>query len=160
MLQWLEKEACGKQMVYCIIRFALISFVLQIAAFIIAALFTIDVSSMSKNMVIITNYRIFYVMIIPIIMEETVFRLFPVFLAKKLKFSKKEILVLVAISSAVFGCLHGNAYNIFFQGVSGFLFSLLFLKCGGLQEHYGKAFVSSSASHYLFNSIVSIMILL
>ncbi len=141
MLQWLGKEACGKQVVYYIIGFAILNLVLQTSGLKIAELLAIDLSSMSKNTMTDTTPDIFYMMIVPVLMEEATFRLGPIFCAKKLELSTPKILMVALISSVAFGYLHGNVYNIFFQGTAGFLYSLLLLKCGGLQEHYGKALV-------------------
>ena len=65
--------------------------------------------------------------------------------------STAKVLVFAIIFSVIFGFLHGGIPNIFIQGVGGFMYSVLFLKCGGLQGNYTKAIATSTAVHFLFN---------
>ncbi len=53
--------------------------------------------------------------------------------------------------SIIFGLLHGGLAHIPLQGVLGFILSLVFLKCGGLQCNFYKALAASSATHFLYN---------
>ena len=89
--------------------------------------------------------------------EEVLFRLIPLYTAVKI-FSKKSYLILgvAIISSVIFGVLHGSPWNILIQGEGGLLYSLLYLKSGGLQGNHNKAISASTFLHASFN-IIAIM---
>lgn len=57
----------------------------------------------------------------------------------------------VLISSCIFGSIHGDITNIPLQGVAGLLYSIVFLKCGGLQGRPYKALFSSTFCHSGYN---------
>lgn len=69
------------------------------------------------------------------------------------------VLVLALISSIIFGWLHGGWIFVCFQGVGGYLYSLLFLKCGGLKGYIFKPLVASTFAHYLHNQIIVLIVL-
>lgn len=89
------------------------------------------------------------------ILEEAMYHLLPlVFTMELLGGSKRAMIAVVVISSAIFGWVHGGFTHIFIQGVSGFILCLVFLKCGGLQRKYVKALTASAAVHFLFNGFI------
>ncbi len=150
---WLGKEAQGKQIFGYIIGTITLAFFFT--AFFLSLFYSThtDLSSMSKSTADIVPGFLF-LMIIPLITEEIMFRFLPLMWAKEMRFSIKGILIVALISSVFFGYIHGNAYNIVFQGTTGFLFSLLFLKCGGMQSKYFKATCCTFTAHYMFNAII------
>lgn len=87
--------------------------------------------------------------------EETLFRL-PLALFIQMNIPPMYLLVVAALLSVIFGYAHGGWWQVPLQGVGGFIFCLVFLKCGGLEEKFGKAFFSSSCAHLLLNWIASI----
>jgi membrane protease YdiL (CAAX protease family) len=87
--------------------------------------------------------------------EELVFRLPLGFLAERWGASYK-LLIGVILSSMLFGIIHGNPYHLLMQGVSGILYSMIFLKCGGSNRNYIKAFLSCIAAHFLYNIVATI----
>ena len=89
--------------------------------------------------------------------EELFFRFTPLILAYR--FGKKvlrhpivAVVAMVIISSIHFGYLHGGFKHVFVQGIGGIFFSLVFLKCGGLKRDYGRAILSSSLAHFVYNA--------
>ena len=80
--------------------------------------------------------------------EEFFFRLPLIFLCGK---QPKMILLGAIILSMIFGYAHGGWQQIPLQGFCGMILCLVFLKCGGLHEKPGKAFLSSSFVHVAFN---------
>lgn len=57
----------------------------------------------------------------------------------------------VLFSSFIFGWIHGGISNVPLQGLGGILYSIVFLKCGGLQGSPFKALVSSTLCHTYYN---------
>jgi len=85
--------------------------------------------------------------------EEFVFR-FPLCALVEEGAPLSIILLHAFFASIIFGALHGSVYNITIQGVAGFLYCLLLLKCGGLQHNPIKALVCVVTAHFLFNGIL------
>lgn len=92
--------------------------------------------------------------VIPILafLEELCFRL-PLALFTAARVHPVTILAVAIGLSAIFGYAHGGWWQIPLQGTSGFIFCVVFLKCGGLQKKYVKALFSSSSVHLLSNWI-------
>lgn len=87
---------------------------------------------------------------ITVFMEEVIFRL-PLALFVKFKANLPTILIMSVISSILFGYAHGSWGNVMNQGVGGLVYCVVFLKCGGLQGRYKKAFFSAFGAHLLFD---------
>lgn len=86
--------------------------------------------------------------------EEVIWRLVPLGLGTTILGRSKYILIIAMISSIWFGIMHGNIFNIFIQGIGGFILCIMFLKCGGFQKKYTKAFLTTSTTHILLNIIL------
>lgn len=65
------------------------------------------------------------------------------------------VLLVMVISSIVFGLMHGGPVNILLQGVSGVVFSIVFLKCGGFDHAFLMALMVAAITHCIFNTIVA-----
>jgi len=110
------------------------------------------------------------------VVEEILFRWFPFmclfallgFVSKFFKVSKQTylygILMVVALSSLVFGYVHGNFYNIFLQGVSGAIFCAFYIRALIKMREKGKKdkwqlvpLASSSTYHMLANTLLIIL---
>src|SRR3989344_2413076 len=89
-----------------------------------------------------------------IALEELVLRVLPLAALVWAKWPLTGILAYAVFSSVVFGGIHGSTYHILVQGVTGFAYALLFLKCGGLQRNYFKGFVAVFVAPLLFNGIL------
>lgn len=87
-------------------------------------------------------------------LEEAAFR-YPITIAVDLE-SRVGTFPLVIVSaialSILFGYLHGGILFIFIQGVSGLLYSVLFLKCGGYARKALKPVATCTAAHFAWNA--------
>jgi membrane protease YdiL (CAAX protease family) len=90
--------------------------------------------------------------------EEILFRL-PLALIFWRRYRLESMLAAALVLSLLFGYAHGGWYHVIFQGVSGFAFSLVFIKCGGYRYHYGKALLASGLSHTITNTLVALILL-
>lgn len=77
---------------------------------------------------------------------------------------KYGIITVVIISSAIFGYVHGNLFNILLQGVSGVIFCAFYLRTLFKRRFAGKSvkyqlrpLMSSSLYHTLCNSLLIIL---
>lgn len=90
--------------------------------------------------------------------EEYIFRYFPLSIVTAVaKSNTHALLVTGVVSSVIFGWLHGGVLNILMQGMGGFFYCILYLKCGGLQDNHKKALATTSSVHFLFNTIFCIV---
>jgi hypothetical protein len=89
------------------------------------------------------------------LVEESLFRFFPLVLSRIIAKHPLEITLLIAVaSSIVFGFIHGGIVHIFVQGVLGFIWCILFLKCGGNHDNPLKALFVTWTSHALYNFVL------
>ncbi len=93
------------------------------------------------------------------LMEEIIFRLPLAILITSESVGTKGIMLLAGILSFMFGVAHGGLSHLPIQGISGFVFCLVFLKCGGLQKQFAKATAASAMTHFLFNLTVTIILI-
>ena len=83
--------------------------------------------------------------------EEVVFRFVPLSIALAGGFTFAGIMGTAVVSSVIFGLGHGGIAHIGIQGVAGFVWCLLFLKCGGFHRHYVRATLVTTMGHVLYN---------
>lgn len=84
--------------------------------------------------------------------EEFWFRLLPLSLAVVVWGKSFWVYAAATVSSVIFGYIHGGVINIFLtQGVIGFSWCVLFLKCGGFQKKFLTAYLCAIMAHFLFN---------
>lgn len=91
--------------------------------------------------------------------EEMLFRWLPLYLTVKADKPFQEKMLMAIVFSLIFGLVHGSVLSILFQGISGFIWSLLWFKCGGLQGHYIKATAVTTLTHALWNGGIAIVLL-
>ena len=86
--------------------------------------------------------------------EEIVFRA-PLSLLGPLscRWSSQIVIWAVVLISILFGYLHGDWTNILLQGGLGLIFSLVYLKMGGMRGRVLIPLLASSAVHFLYNGI-------
>ncbi len=155
-MRWLEKEACGKNLCFYVIICLIIDFMYCFSILELFNLLKINPPT-SKEKIPIN-------LIFPLILfgsaffEELIFRA-PLIGVIKMGWPKYKIIISATIFSAAFGMCHGSIYNIFIQGVSGFMYCVLFLKCGGIQKKYNKALITTTTAHFSFNGILAIITL-
>jgi membrane protease YdiL (CAAX protease family) len=87
--------------------------------------------------------------------EETIFRLVPLTLV--IFFTKKPLGVLstVVIFAVLFGAIHPyGAIGRAQVAIAGLVFGVLFLKCGGLNSRFVKAWLGAMAAHSVANLFI------
>ncbi len=153
-MNWVEKEVRGYY-VFLFIGVAIIAdFIYSTGFCVIAYQFGVKISPVTEQSPALTG-DFWNMLIIMAFIEELLFRL-PLAIPVKLNWSSRNVLVVTVILSALFGWAHG-ADHIFIQGMSGFIYSIIFLKCGGFQKKFSKAFLSVVATHFLFNAVASVL---
>ena len=111
-------------------------------------------TGVSEPRIDITVSTLPFLLIFMALIEEIMFRL-PLAVAVEARAPKATILLFAAVLSLAFGLLHGGILNIFIQGFGGFMYCVLFLKCGGYQKKYSQALAVSTTAHFLWNLSVS-----
>jgi membrane protease YdiL (CAAX protease family) len=159
LITWLQNEATGIEIFYVCFVVLAIGFAYNISMlFLSRALFGRSFARFSGKSVVkdILKYPFWSMIILlfsVIAIEEAVFRLLPLSLSVWAWGPSTAVIVVAVIFSVIFGLCHGKIRNVLFQGVSGFLFAVVFLKCGGFQGHYFKAFLISTLVHAVFVGI-------
>ena len=163
ILAWLEREAHGKQIPLLILLFFLIYITYATVALWLLLSQGVNFEERGEGIDIpILTLSFPLVLLYLAFMEEIFFRFAPLFLAAALfrRFERGIILLFfVVASSVIFGWMHGGYEYIFFQGVFGVLFCVLYLKCGGMQGHHVKALVTTTGAHFLWNGTLAISML-
>ncbi len=90
------------------------------------------------------------------LMEEIIFRFVLLGGAIQIWGATWPVLLVLALSSIIFGLMHGRPVNILLQGVGGIVFCIIFLKCGGFAHHFLMATFVVALAHSIFNSIVAL----
>jgi len=158
MLFWLEKEAIGRSVFYYTAGSILFLLIWTPCILALLAVSGVDPSSVPDHTEKVARGS-FGIAIITVLMEETAFRIVPLWLAVKNRFSTIGLIVLSVMNSAVFGYIHGSVYNLLLSGVGGFVFCLLFLKCGGIRSHFFPACTAPIVSHLFYDAIRFIIVL-
>lgn len=159
-MDWLKKEARGKQVFLYIIGAVFLHLAWSLSALEIMRWLNISIPLMGNSIAPIFTPTLPILIFVLALMEEVFFRLPLAFVVRVSRyFSVKSIGTALALASAfflsiLFGLCHGSVYHIFLQGVGGFIYSILFLKCGGYQGKYLKPLMASTAVHFLFNMSV------
>jgi membrane-anchored protein YejM (alkaline phosphatase superfamily) len=89
--------------------------------------------------------------------EEIIFRtplLIVIWLQKWLGRSLAVVLITSVVLSVLFGLVHGSIANIFTQGVGGLIWSVLFLKSGGMQGKFFKPIATATAAHFIWDAML------
>jgi membrane protease YdiL (CAAX protease family) len=162
ILRWLDDEpkAWISILFYCL-SFAALAFFVNIVVAIIFDLvgLQIPVNTGRGEPISMGEFffpiKLFYLAAV----EEFIFRMVPMLLAVALFPRSAKVFIFVAISSVIFGYLHGGWPNIFIQGVTGCFFSLIYLKCGGWYENHMKGFLASSFMHFCMNGLIALIAL-
>ena len=176
IVNWLKEEVKGWDILKFIFISIFLIFVLNyIAEGIINALGYQIPYPFAMTHIPIISMQLFSLILTQGQFEEVIFRLIPLSIATLILGRSKYVLIVAIISSIVFGIRHGDLFNIFKQGVGGFILCLMYLKCGGFQEglienlskgaektslgnytvlflgKHIKAFSTTSTAHILFN---------
>lgn len=113
-----------------------------------------DIDTLSEKGYII----IVLILFISALVEELMFR-FPLVILNN---NRNIQFIAIVLFSILFGLVHGDIYNIFIQGSSGIILSIVFLKCGGSDPFNNKnvliGLLCSTTVHATFNIITITMI--
>ena len=83
--------------------------------------------------------------------EEIIYR-FPIsWIVKTSDKRLSSVIFASVILSLVFGLAHGHFLNILIQGVCGFMWSILYLKCGGFEGKILKPLIVTTLVHATYN---------
>lgn len=161
IINYLRHEVNGF-LVICIFIFGLISFNLFYhigVAILFTKILSFNIPPIKAGLTIL-KWNFPFLLFLFAATEELLFRFFPLYSSVEAYGISKKVLLYAIGASIIFGLLHGSFFNIFIQGVSGFLYCLLFLKCGGFQKKYIRAFFVTTTSHFFFNGSVAVICLL
>lgn len=153
-MRWLEKEARGKQVFFLIAVCLIVKYIYTYAVLILFHFTHVELPPPSRDKIELTWHTPFWLLLF-VVIEEIAFRLFPLIITIELNWSLSRILLVAVAISVIFGVLHGGALYIFVQGVFGFVYSLMFLKCGGLNGRYFKALATTTTTHFLWNGTLA-----
>lgn len=157
---WLRKEPIGFWKTF---RFILFSVVLAYVYNLAVGLIYIsnaDLENLGSGIVIPLWWIFLLGITIAPVLEELFFRLIPLCLVGEIfKRNLHHLLATAVVSSLAFAYVHNifggldiGWMRILLQGVSGLILSLVFLKCGGMNRRYFKAYCASVITHTLFNA--------
>lgn len=154
-IAWLEREVQGPKLALSLfvgIFFSLFWAGLGVlAAVAIAFLNNIDLNSIKERCFPFPSPLF---LAVSVLIEEAVFRLPLAAFVRVRSLKTTDILFIAAGLSAIFGYLHGGFFHIFSQGVIGFIFSIVFLKGGGLQKKIFLPFFLVLVIHYVYDAII------
>jgi membrane protease YdiL (CAAX protease family) len=157
-MRWLKKEVTGKKFFLCVAAFLGVRLLYALGCCAVANLLGINIPPVSRGKVPILTLSFPFFLLTAVFLEESLFRL-PLAILIQRGWRIGKILVSALILSILFGLYHGSIHHIFVQGIGGFIYSILFLKCGGLQKNYQKALCTTTITHFLFNTIIIIIAL-
>ncbi len=163
MIRWLESEAHGKKALMWILICVVAGYTYSLLTVTLMRKFDMPLSRSHDEGIPIVSVFSFFPLVCGCTIEEVLYRL-PLALLLLLRlhilrFDQRPIntwpfiFLAVAILSVGFGYAHGGVDHIFVQGVTGFCFSLLFIKCGGNNGRFVKALACTIIAHFLFNEI-------
>ncbi|MCX6738621.1 MAG: CPBP family intramembrane metalloprotease [Candidatus Parcubacteria bacterium] len=152
IIVWLEEEATSKTALYYTTGATVFLLIWTPLLLTLLSLFGADIASIPDSTEKMANSSPFLV-IFTILIEETIFRIIPLLLAVKNKFTTKGLLAISVVNSIIFGYIHGGALNILFPGVGGIVFCFLFLKCGGIKSNFFPACLAPVTSHLLYDAV-------
>lgn len=154
---WIKKEACGRDYFISMAGALWLCLVYNSLAIMVMHFFHVDMHLAGKPEIHFSLTPSFLGRLLRIaFIEELLFR-FPLLALTDERWSTTKILICASVSSASFGFFHGGVYHIFLQGVSGFIFCILFLKCGGFRgiqwKGAVKALTATTTVHFLYNVV-------
>jgi len=153
-MRWLEREARGKWVYFYIFICLTFTFVYTYSFFALIHFFNVHTHHPDREGIELVWYTPFLLFVCALI-EEIVFRFLPLHIVIDRKWSLSKILLVAAVMSVVFGIAHGGIFFILIQGVFGFVCSIMFLKCGGLEKRYFKAVAVTTTVHFLWNGALA-----
>lgn len=160
MENWLKREAVGWHVIFYVLGCTVINLLIAALTMGIVYLFKVDFPAKESIGLEILSPTFPFLLFILAFIEEVMFRL-PLAIAITYEWSVRWLFIFMVVLSVLFGISHGSVYNIPVQGAIGLMFSILFLKCGGMEERYKKAILATTTAHFLYNgALVIIMVIM
>ncbi len=92
------------------------------------------------------------------IAEELMYRFLPMWVGVEFSRSPYILLLIIIVSSVLFGYGHYGWWSLMIQGVGGIVSSIIFLKSGGYESNYLKALTTVIILHAMFNTVLFCLI--
>lgn len=153
LLQWLQEEAYGKNVFLVVVAAAALCWFWDVGVLILIHFIGAELSLIDQGNILMSRIYSPAGVLGAAFVEEIIFRL-PLAIFVQRNWPLDKVLTIAILLSVIFGYLHGGIMHLFLQGMSGFMFSLVFLKCGGWQRNYAKGVLVSTATHFMFNVAV------
>jgi membrane protease YdiL (CAAX protease family) len=155
MQSWIRTEAKGAQAIIFVIGLCM---AFKIAyAIVVILVFALmggpPVAARVPLNIPIISWDLILAIVPTVLLEEVFFRL-PLVPIVWLTRSVKNTLVCAVLLSGGFGYLHGSVPNIFTQGVGGFVYCVLFLKCGGMDMRILKPLTITFVTHLGYDAML------
>ena len=147
---WLNEEPYELEVPALIAKGLIVSFLYMILITSVYHFLKIDVRIWGHNSGTPINSELPFLMLWVAFIEEIIFRV-PLVIPMMFKAGTGTVVFCAVALSSIFGILHGSLMNIPIQGVLGFIFSLMFIKCCKERGNLGKALLTSTAIHYSYN---------
>lgn len=151
VIYWLKREAYGWDVAKCIVYCVALALVLNLIILGIYSLCGVQPTPVAGSGEELFSLSFILILALTALLEEVLFRL-PLALFVRW-WDIRAALIVAAMVSVVFGFLHGDVWHVLIQGASGFLYCIVYLKCGGSWGRYWKGLFSAFAAHALFNAI-------
>lgn len=162
MFKWLEREPTLKQVMVWIPLSAIGYVVYCACVIVIATHFESMPAALTAKSALqwpILTWSFLPGLFCLALIEEFLFRFLPSVCLLDRKSSDFDLLFFILLTSWAFGMMHGGKDHLIFQGVAGLLFSIVFLKCGGMKEKYFLGLLASTVVHTCVNATIAILML-
>lgn len=164
IVAWLKNDAEKNQVWLYVVLFAIINFCFMLFTCLIANWLGLNIRPKEYSIHFInwlTQHWLKFIIIVvaSCIGEELIFRVAPLVVGLKIVRKRQRYGILVALCiffTLFFGVLHAHhSYiNIIIQGFTGLTLCILFLKAGGCQGKYARAFLAIVVCHLLGNLFI------
>jgi len=166
IISWIDVDLSISQCVALASKTVLVLFGFGVSVAFVLALFQLQtrdtwISDFMRNEDIVVVI-ISFIIAVPI--EEFGFRLFPVLIYRSCSGSLSArnrnigLILLMLASSLIFGWWHGGIPTVFTLGPIGFVFAVVFMRCGGCRGSLFRGFAFSCLVHLIYN--VSLLLLI
>lgn len=156
---WLTTEARGKQLLWVMLAGVFVNIFVQFFIGVIFVSTNVDFPPVGNQTLEILTLSFPLIITATVVIEEGVFRL-PLSLLVNFGLSIRWVLFAALVLSTTFGLIHGSVSHIAAQGVGGFAWCLVYLKCGGCQGKWLKPFGVTATCHLLYDAVLFLVLIL
>lgn len=151
---WLKTEISDTQVPVAAILLAILVAIYMIPMNLLLLTNGIITAAHSSDLPLIKNNLPYFLslLVLGAAWEEMVFRVPLVLVVRN---PTLLTITFVLLSVVAFGWVHGSFWRVLSQGVAGGIFGLFFLKCGGMNDRWCKAWASSTLLHLTSNLILT-----